>query len=163
MGLKRAEILRLTEPDWRNRFDEQVKNNFNFVMVGDSPLELRAAFVEQSGQSDYAPEPLQRWDLFALQEVLPEEELKSLLEEDRKGKAIALIEELRCPSKRPPVIQPFILYCELRGILSQHENRQSAQEKLIELMISNSTRKNLLFPVMYGWANNRWEIVRTAF
>ncbi len=108
------------------------------------------------------PEKLERWGIHALADVLEMKDF-SLLLSLYEHYDIRIIEQLRLERNRPPRVKPFILYCELRGIISEHETRDQAGESLLTFLGSSKRARKYPLAGLYEFKNSQWQRLNKVF
>ncbi|MDX1953561.1 MAG: hypothetical protein SFY81_15420, partial [Verrucomicrobiota bacterium] len=74
---------------------------------------------------------------------------------DAKKTAI-LIEALKMPSFRPPAVKPFITYCAVVGLISEHDDLEEAKQACAE-HVELMNREGLTPTVAtYEWRGTKW-------
>jgi hypothetical protein len=130
----------------------------NFIAIVNQPDELDE-ICDQLGCKTKRPERLYRWGIHALSEVLEPEDYAALLQIYEKY-PVYLIEQLQLTRNRPPHCQPYLLYCEVRGIISDHPSLEDAGSSLLDYL--DAFKRARIFPLagIYRFRNGRWQRVR---
>jgi len=73
---------------------------------------------------------------------------------------VYLVEQLNLTRNHPPACQPYLLYCEVRGIISDHASIEDAGCSLLDYL--DSFKRARIFPLagIYHFQSGRWERVR---
>jgi hypothetical protein len=116
-------------------------------------LKLRNFVVILENQEDadklrkmvgYSPQKLERFSIYALSDVLEAQDYSMLLK--LCGNCdLRFLEQLKIPANKPPGTKPIVLYCELRGIISEHNTLEEATRTLMEYLHKFNRIK--LFPL----------------
>jgi hypothetical protein len=107
----------------------------------------------------HMPQKLERFSIYALADVLEMKDYSLLLELYSRFD-IRFIEQMNCVGNRPPAVKPFILYCELRGIISDHDTLDDAGRTLMDYI--HKFKRVKLFPMagIYQFQDGKWNRVR---
>ena len=141
-------------PGWEKKALAEADTKRNFIVVLKRPEDLQplCASLECTHQ---IPEKLERWGLHALADALAVADYSFLLALYQQFD-LRLIEQLRLKRTRPPRTKRFILYCEIRGIVSEHETLEEAGAALL-VHIGELKRRNT-FPLvsLYSFRDGEW-------
>lgn len=151
-------IIETGSNGWEKKAIEAADSRRNFVVVIQKATHLRW-LCHELGCDVGHPEKLGRWGIHALADVLEPQDYSTLLGK-RQEFDVHLIEQLRLKRNAPPRIKPFILYCEVRGVISEHDTLEEAGTNLLDYL--DSFRKARIFPLagIYQYKNHRWDRVR---
>lgn len=149
-------------PGWEKKTQAELKTKRNFIVILSSSDDVHALCSIVGCSNGHLPEKLERWGIHALADVLEIKDYSFLLSLYRNYD-IRLIEQLKIECNRPPQIKPFILYCEVRGIISDHDTLDEAGESLLDYL--DSFKRAKIFPLagLYEFKTNDWHRVRKLF
>ena len=74
---------------------------------------------------------------------------------------VYLVEQLTLNRNVPPKTKPIMLYCELRGIISQHDTVEEAGLALLGYLERFSSARLLPLAGIYEFHENEWRRVKT--
>jgi len=132
------------------------KRNFILILKNEQGLEKLWAAL---GTTSIVPERIHRWGVLAMAEALRTDDYAYLLEH-HEDNAIYLIEQLTLERNIPPQTQRYMLYCELRGIISDHATIEDAGISLLSYL--NFFKRARLLPLagIYEYLNGKWVRVK---
>ena len=109
------------------------------------------------------PDKLGRWAIHALNDVLASRDYKRLLRLHHEGCPLFFVEPLKLHHSRPPNLNEFIVYCELRGIVAHFDSLKQARSTLERYI--RYFRRAGLFPLagIYNWAEGGWSRLRNTY
>ena len=120
-----------TSTDWIADVRHQIEAGSNFLLMlpnnSDSISEFCKVFEMEA---DCNPTPLPRYSLFSMSHYIDSGEFDQLLEAQNDGKRIVFIDQLDLALNKPPRVKPYIVYCPIWGIISQHEELRQAREAI---------------------------------
>jgi hypothetical protein len=140
--------------NWRSPLAEAAESKKNFLLVLDRPEQLSEACALAKAV-ERTPERLSRWGVNALLDALREGDQTKLLELSSHC-AVYLFEQLYLAWNVPPKVHPFIVYCEVRGIISDHEDPAAALESLLTYVESFHRARLLPLAGLYRFEHGRW-------
>lgn len=145
-------------PGWEQQAVAARDSKRNFLVILPEPEALPGLYEALGGEVQF-PERLGRWAIHAFIEVLEPQTYRLLLEVCEEH-PVYLVEQLRLVRTQPPRVRPFIVYCEIRGIVSDHESLEDSLE--IMLMYLDSFHSAALLPLagIYQFQNGKWTRVR---
>jgi hypothetical protein len=148
-------------PCWGKEALAEANSRRNFIVILQRPEELDD-LCASLGCLPTLPEKLERWGIHALADVLEAKDYQLLLSLYRSCD-LRLIEQLKITRNQPPRVKPFILYCEVRGIISDHCSLEEAGETLLDYL--DSFKRAKIFPLagIYEFKNEEWSRVRKLF
>ena len=151
-------IVDCRKSEWVEMVTDAADSKRNFISVLKLKRDLEV-LCEQLGCSPKLPERLYRWGIHALAEVLEPASYSSLLGLYAKY-PVFFVEQLQLTRNHPPACQPFLLYCEVRGIISDYSSLEEAGIALLDYL--DSFKRARLFPLagIYQFQSDRWERVR---
>lgn len=140
----------------------------NLITVADTKRNFLAILKEESDIKTLCrtldcdpklPEALGRWGLHAMADLLEPTDYTQLLHTYEEY-PVYLVEQLRLGRNHPPRSKPYILYCEMRGIISDHNTWDEACMSLLDYL--DSFKRARLFPLagIYNFTNGQWQRVK---
>jgi hypothetical protein len=162
LKLEHISVVDAEGRNWVSKARDEAEQFKNFVIVSPTGPEHLQPIVEIVG-APYEPEPLEKWGLYALNDVLEKDDLQWSIGQVKKGKKAFLFEQIKLPITRPPRVKPILLYCQARGIVSQHDTVKDAKADLVK-MVELYNRAHL-FPLagVYRWEDDHWDQIRSLF
>jgi hypothetical protein len=111
------------------------------------------------GTTTIMPERMYRWAILAMAEALTTEDYARLLDIYREN-CIYLVEQLTLNRNAPPHASRYMLYWELRGIISEHTTIEDAGMGLLSYL--NFFKRARLLPLagIYEHSNGKWVRVK---
>jgi hypothetical protein len=106
---------------------------------------------------------LQKWAVYAVRDLLEVKQVHDLLDALDRGEAGFFVEQIKLRSNRPPCVGPFLIYCELGGIISEHESEEDAKRALITYFQTFMPAKNYPLAGIYRWSGQAWKKTKIAF
>ena len=145
--------------DWRETITAAGDSKRNFVLIVENETELEKLWGTL-GTTSMVPEKISRWSLLAMAEALEPEDYEFLLSlYDRD--AVFLIEQITLQRNAPlPGARRFMLYCELRGIVSDHASIEDAGIALLGYLDFFKRARLLPLAGIYEYMNDKWMRVK---
>jgi hypothetical protein len=136
-------------------------NNF-FIILPNAP-----DFLEKLGKilgvdPDHLPKACDRKRLFSLISFIEERDFDRMLAAQDEGTLACFIEQIDLPRTRPECVKPFLVYCSVRGIISQHDNQREARESCVAYAEAMSGFKNQHEATVYKWRGTDWYNTETC-
>jgi hypothetical protein len=103
-----------------------------------------------------------RRKLFSLISFIDPNDFDRMLVAQEEGSLTCYIEQIDLPRTRPPYVKPFLVYCSVRGIVSQHDDPREAREACSAYTASMSGLKNQHEATVYKWRGNDWYNTETC-
>src|SRR5437879_198176 len=127
---KSLKIVDWREPLWPEQLVEAADSRRNFVAILNEAQDLDTLCARLGCGPPRIPERFLRWGIHARAEVLESQDYSTLLGVYEQF-PVHLVEQLHLTRNHPPVCQPFLLYCEIRGIISDHSSLEEAGTSLL--------------------------------
>jgi hypothetical protein len=158
-------VIDASQEDWeeKSNWEEEVRaalaSRTNFVVVFNpnscGPQKL-------TNLLDCAPNALarlSRWGLHGLMDALSEEHYR-WLNSICGACDVRIVEQLNLISNHPPQTKPYIVYCEIHGVVSDHDDLESARAAYSAYLAQNHPRAQR-FPRsgVYHWEDQAWQPV----
>jgi CheY-like chemotaxis protein len=142
-----------------SRLQEALRGRLNFLIVLQQEEDL-AKISSYLGLSQTPPDRLRRWGIQAMMEALTELDFNFLLGVQATH-PVYLIQQLNLPGNTPPKRRNYIVYCELRGIISEHDLAGEARESLLNHLERVQGTHFLPLAAVYAHTGNCWVRVKT--
>jgi CheY-like chemotaxis protein len=160
-GMTPYTMLQLVDgrlPDWEQAMQAAANGRHNFILILKDESDLEKLWATL-GTTSVMPERIHRWGILAMAEALSTEDYTHLLEIHRKS-AVYLIEQLTLNRNTPPNTKNYMLYCELRGIISDHHTIEDAGISLLSYL--DFFKRAYLMPLagIYEYAEAKWTRVK---
>lgn len=159
MAYRTLDVVDGRKPAWLEAVVEKADQKRNFVVILNEPEDLTALCNTLECDPEELPERLQRWGIHAMSEVLETADYRNLLTLYRTHD-IRLVEQLKLERNRPPKVKPFILYCEVRGIISDHINVESACTALLDYLDAFTRARHFPLAGIYEYTRSGWKRVK---
>lgn len=132
------------------------RRNFIFIVKDEQGLEKLWSVL---GTTNVMPERVHRWGILAMAEALQTRDYANLLDIHGES-AVYLVEQLALNRNVPPRTKRYMLYCELRGIISDHNTIEEAGILLLSYL--NFFKRARLLPLagIYEYADEKWVRVK---
>ena len=156
-------VLDAREPGWTEGFEEALASGSNlFLIVPNKPdlLAEPAKILEVTVEE--LPKSCDRKKLFSLISFIDPNDFDRMLVAQEEGNLTCYIEQIDLPHTRPPHVKPFLVYCSVRGIVSQHDNPREAREACSAYTAAMSGLKNQHEATVYRWRGNDWYNTETC-
>ncbi len=101
------------------------------------------------------PQPLQQSDLAEISPYVHPCDFDLLVE--NLNATILFIKQLDLPTTRPPQFKGWIVYCGLRGIISQHENPLSARTGCLDYFNKLLLLRQKIQAGLFYWGGQAWK------
>ncbi len=136
----------------------EVETGRNFVVIVPTAHDLEESCTRLECAFDQF-ERLHKWGIHGLADVLELKDYKELMASHRDS-SIYLFEQLNLKVNRPPARKQFILYCEARGIISEHDSLEETGESLLSYL--ESFNRARLYPLagIYEYHDDGWHRVK---
>ena len=160
-GMQSYTTLKLVDgraDNWEEAIRAAADSKRNFILVIKTEQELEKLW-SALGTTSIVPERIHRWGVLAMAEALQTDDYAFLLEH-HEDNAVYLIEQLTLQRNVPPLVQRYMLYCELRGIISDHATIEEAGISLLSYL--NFFKRARLLPLagIYEYLDGKWVRVK---
>ena len=155
--LETVRVVDARVDDWDKKICDEVIKRRNFaVILKDSKDAER---LKELLCCSKLPQRLERFSIYGVADVLEPADYSLLLETYSRFD-VRFVEQLDVLNNVPPAVKPFMLYCELRGIISDHNTFEEAGQLLQDYIHQFARVK--LFPMagIYKFEDGRWNRVR---
>src|SRR5438128_2357477 len=114
-------VLDGREQGWETKALQLADTKRNFVVILNQTEDIGPLCRVLECEMKALPERLERWGVHALADVLETKDF-AMLRSVCKLFDVRLVEQIHLSRNSPPRVKPFILYCEARGIISDHDS-----------------------------------------
>ncbi|HKQ40736.1 MAG TPA: hypothetical protein VJ063_21895 [Verrucomicrobiae bacterium] len=150
--------------DWKKQVHNKFESGRNFiVLLADPEQQIAELCAALKSSSPSVLVPLQKWAIYAVRDLLQLEQVQNLLDAVDRGETGYFIEQIKLCGNRPPCVGPFLIYCELGGIISEHKDEEDAKQALIKYFQTFMPAKNYPLAGIYRWDRNAWTKTKIAF
>src|SRR4030095_13945619 len=109
--------------DGAARLREQLRAGANFILLGSRRPDIaEVAFSVLRVSPDGMPKRLTRNGLFLLGPHLKPRDFDLALQAFERGEPVYFVEHLDLPGTKPPRVRRYLVYCDVWGIISQHDD-----------------------------------------
>lgn len=148
---------------WIEDLKEQLDTGNNlFLIIPNAPNYLEELATILEVDQEHLPKSCDRKKLFSLISFIEPKDFDRILAAQENGNLTCFIEQLDLPRTRPPRVRPFLVYCSIRGIVSQHDNHNEARDSCAAYMAAMSGLKNQREAAVYKWRDREWYNTETC-
>src|SRR5262245_35773434 len=144
---------------WEQKVVAAVDTRKNFVLILEN-AQIDLLKICKGIEQKKLPDRLERWGVSGLYDVLTDEEFQTLQKAQREGYPVFLFEQLFLTRNTPPRIKKFLVYCEVRGIMSDHDSEEEAHKALRKYVATYERMKHLPLAGLYEWQGQTWTKLR---
>jgi hypothetical protein len=149
-----------TSTDWESDVRQQIDGGSNFLLVLENKPDSISKFCNVfEMEPDCNPTPLPRYSLFSMSQYIDTRHFDELLQAQNDGKRIVFIDQLDLALNKPPRVKPYLVYCPIWGIISQHEELRQAKESIEEYAQTLYRFRPNPDAAIYRWVGGKWEIL----
>ena len=148
---------------WRQEVRDQIEGGSNHLII----LPNAPNFLEELAQllgldAERLPLPVDKHRLCSLSPFIEEGDFDRLLNAQHEGNLLFLVEQLDLPMTRPPQVKPFLVYCAIFGIVSQHDSQSEAREACSEYLHAMSAMRRQRDAAVFRWRGDHWHNTETC-
>jgi hypothetical protein len=148
---------------WSDNLREQLGQGNNlFVILPNTPDYMDELCDGLDVKQEHLPKPVNRHRLFSLSPFIDTREFDELLAAQEEGSVIFFVEQLDLPRNQPPNVKPFMVYCSVRGIVSQHDNQREARDACADYLAAMSGLRNQHEATVFKWRDGEWHNTETC-
>ena len=144
-------------PPWEQNITKAAETGSNFILILKTESDLERLW-STLGTTNVVPDRLQRWGLLALAEALTTEDFDHL-QKICKDNFVFLIEQITLNRNVPPRTKRYLLYCELRGMISHHDTVEEAGISLLNYLSGFKLARLLPLAGIYDHTGGKWKRV----
>jgi hypothetical protein len=156
--------------EWETELTEQIAGGSNVFMVLPNAPDFfeklaKVLAISPNGLPEPVnrlPEPVNRHRLFSLSPFIDPKDFDTMMEAQDQGNVLFFIEQLDLPCVQPPRVKPFLVYCPIRGIISQHDNQRDAREACSDYLAVMFGMRTHPGAAVYKWRGNEWYNTETC-
>ena len=148
---------------WATELKDQIAGGGNvFVILPNAPdfLEELARVLEM--EPSRLPESVNRHRFFSLSPFIDPKDFDVMMEAQEDGNLLFFIEQIDLPGVQPPRVKPFLVYCPIRGIISQHDHQSDARDACSDYVTVMSGVRTPAAAAVYKWRDNEWYNTETC-
>jgi hypothetical protein len=144
---------------WEARVRQYLDEGQNFfVLVGPGGEATLADIIEFSVAGLPAPES--KAALLSAARFLDQTEFRLPNQTPDLKEHVYHVEQLWLPRTRPPLVRPYLLYCYVRGIISQHDLPSDARVACDAYNNDRFSRRQFPEAAIYRWEQDEWRRTR---
>jgi len=144
------------------RLKEQLHSGRNFVLVGSrKPHVMDTVCALLRTSLDRLPKPLSRNSLFMLGPHLGPQEFDAALEALQQGESVYFVEHLDLAATQPPKVRRYLVYCDVWGIISQHDELHDAENAWTDYLAAVNAQRPAPEAGIYKWEGDYWRSLET--
>lgn len=144
------------------RLREQLHTGANFILIVPRKPEVADAVCAVLRTSpDRMPKPLTRNGLFMLGPHLDSSAFDSVLQAFEQGESVYFVEHLDLPGTQPPKVRRYLVYCDVWGIISQHDDLHDAENAWSDYLSSVNAQRPAPEAGIYKWEGDYWRSLET--
>jgi hypothetical protein len=149
-----------TAVDWVAQVRHQIEVGTNFLLIlPDVPTAIEDFCKVFEMAPDCNPTPMPRYSLFSMSQYIDSKEFDELLEAQNNGNRIVFIDQLDLELNRPPRVKPYLVYCPIWGIISQHDELRHARDSLEDYSFTFYRFRRNPEAAIYRWIEDKWELL----
>ena len=148
--------------DGVSRLREQLRAGANFILIDSrKPDVSEVAFSVLRVSPDGMPKRLTRHALFLLGPHLKPRDFDLALQALEKGDPVYFVEHLDLPVTRPPKVRRYLVYCDVWGIISQHDDLHDAENAWTDYVTAVNAQRPSPEAGIYKWEGDFWRSLET--
>jgi hypothetical protein len=141
---------------------EQLHCGKNFILIASQKPDVMDAVCALLRTSpDQMPKPLTRHGLFMLGPHLGPKDFDAALDAMERGETVYFVEHLDLPGTQPPKVRRFLVYCDVWGIISQHDHLDDAENAWTDYLASVNAQRPSPEAGIYKWEGDYWRSLET--
>jgi len=153
-------IIDGTSQDWIEDVRQQIESGSNFLlMLPNTPDAIQDFCKVFEMEPDCNPTPLPRYSLFSMSQYIDSKSFDELLQAQNDGKRIVFVDQLDLALNKPPRLRPYIVYCPIWGIISQHDELRQARDSIEDYSQTLYRLRPNPDAAIYRWISGKWEIL----
>ncbi len=144
------------------RLREQLHSGRNFILIGSRRPDLMdAACTLLRTSPERLPKPLSRNCLFMLGPHVQPRDFDAALEAMERGQTVYFLEHLDLPATQPPKVRRYLVYCDVWGIISQHDELHDAENAWTDYLAAVNAQRPAPEAGIYKWEGDYWRSLET--
>jgi len=144
------------------RLREQLQAGANFILVTSQKHDVsQAAFSVLRVSTDRTPKRLTRNGLFMLGPHLKPADFDRILQGMEEGRPVYFVEHLDLAATQPPKVRRYLVYCDIWGIISQHDDLHDAENAWTDYVAAVNPQRPAPDASIYKWEGDYWRSLET--
>jgi hypothetical protein len=144
---------------WQERARQCQEDGHNyFVLISAGDEEALSAIIGVPVSA--LPSPETKATLLSTSRFLDPREFRLPEATSRGREQVFHIEQLWLPNTKPPRVRPYLLYCYVRGIISQHDLPSDARVACDAYNNDRFARSQFPEAAVYRWEQDEWRRTR---
>src|SRR6185436_20239710 len=149
-----------TSSGWVEEVRQQIESGSNFLLIlPNMPTAIEDFCKVFEMAPDCNPTPMPRYSLFSMSQYIDERAFDDLLRAQNDGKRVVFIDQLDLELNKPPRVKPYLVYCAIWGIISQHDELRQAKESIEDYAQTLYRFRPNPDAAIYRWVGGKWEIL----
>ncbi len=144
-------------PEFRQSLNEFIDAGSNFLIIvpADDAIREEISDLLQMPETSWL-KPLDKTTILTLILHLHDEDFFQIRAAHVDGASVCLIEQLVLPTVNQPNFEQYLVYCQIRGIMSRHRTWEAAKRAWGELVERVSQVAGFPEPSIFHWDQKRW-------
>src|SRR5436190_4509028 len=135
-----------------SRLREQLRAGANFILIGSESADVaEGTFSVLRLSADRMPKRLTRHGLFLLGPHLKPRDFDLALQALQGGEPVYFVEHLDLALTKPPKVRRYLVYCDVWGIISQHDDLHDAENAWTDYVTSLNAQRPCPEAGIYKW------------
>jgi len=147
-------VINGLEEGWELQLETSAEFGKNFVLLLRDTVRDLLRVCSFLGEQRL-PDKLERWGIYGLHDVVDHEPFRFLLSK-YLDHDVFLVEQLFLNRNKPPRRKPYLVYCEVRGILSEHDTEDDGLDSLRVSAEQFTRMRDLPLSGLYWWHQDHW-------
>lgn len=141
---------------------DQLRAGTNFILIGSrNPKVTETTLSALRVSPDRMPKRLTRNSLFLLGPHLKPRDFDAALRALEGGEPIYFVEHLDLPATKPPRVRRYLVYCDVWGIISQHDDLHDAENAWTDYVTAVNAQRPSPEAGIYKWEGDFWRSMET--
>jgi hypothetical protein len=159
---KHLAVVAADAGDGPRRLREQLHQGSNFILIGSRKPDVQDAVCALLRTSpDRMPKGLTRNGLFLLGPHMQANDFDAVLEAIERGESVYFVEHLDLPGTHPPKVRRYLVYCDVWGIISQHDDLHDAENAWTDYLAAVNAQRPSPEAGIYKWEGDYWRSLET--
>ncbi|HKQ40008.1 MAG TPA: hypothetical protein VJ063_18160 [Verrucomicrobiae bacterium] len=159
---KHLAVVAADARDGTARLREQLRAGTNFILIGSKKAAVsEASFSLLRVSPDRMPKRLARNALFLLGPHLKPRDFDLALQAVETGAPVYFVEHLDLPATKPPRVRRYLVYCDVWGIISQHDDVHDAENAWTDYVTALNAQRPAPEAGIYKWEGDFWRSLET--
>jgi hypothetical protein len=142
------------------RLREHLHAGRNFILIASARPDVMEAICAVL-PLDRLPKPLARHGLFMLGPHLEARDFDAALDAMERGETVYFVEHLDLPGTQPPKVRRYLVYCDVWGIISQHDHLHDAENAWTDYVTALNAQRPSPEAGIYKWEGDYWRSLET--